>query len=125
MKKKSRYEFVDDNPQKSGVLIVKEFRVIDNTCEQYVDEMDGTWKFENNNLTATINAETNTPTFFQLKDETLKIGYYVNESDPQFTPCDGGNKGSHYCTGFKNIKTKPFLLLSYITQTDHSPNGPI
>ena len=101
--KKSRYEFVGVDSHDSGVLIVKEFRIINNNCELYIDETNGFWIIENNSLIATIDEETKTPTFFELKSDSFKIGYYVDENDPQFTPCDGENIGSHYYTEFIRI----------------------
>jgi len=68
-------------------------------CEQ-VYNASGIWTLNENNLTITIDSETDTPTFFELTNNTLRIGYY--DSDPIDT-CDGGNLPSHYYTEYIRI----------------------
>ncbi|AOW20729.1 lipocalin-like domain-containing protein [Urechidicola croceus] len=74
----------------------------DNTgdCLEDYNE-NGTWSLTGDNLSVTLNGETNNPTFFELTNNTLRIGYYDNDEND---PCDGGNLPSHYYTEYTRVE---------------------
>ena len=69
-------------------------------CEQ-IYNANGTWTLNGDDLTITIAGETDSPTFFELTNNTLRIGYY--DSDPN-DPCDGENLPSHYFTEYTRVQ---------------------
>ena len=62
---------------------------------------NGTWTLTGENLSLTINSETSNPTFFELTNNTLQIGYYNNDAND---PCDGGNLPSHHYTEYTRVE---------------------
>lgn len=84
----------------NGTLNISEFD--DNTGDCIEDyNVNGTWVLNGGNLSATLEGETINPTFFELTDNTLRIGYYDNDAND---PCDGGNLPSHYYTEFTRVE---------------------
>tara|TARA_R110001606_G_scaffold397909_2_gene575660 strand:- start:44 stop:505 length:462 start_codon:yes stop_codon:yes gene_type:complete len=84
----------------NGTLSITEYDLENGNCEQYYSAI-GTWSLSGNNLTVTTEGETNNPTFFELSNNVLRIGYY--DADPN-DPCDGGNLPSHYYTEFVRVE---------------------
>ena len=78
----------------NGTLSITGYHLNNGNCEQYLN-MIGTWSLNNNNLTETTEFDTFNPTFFELSNDILRIGYYVYDTDPDLT-CDGENLLSHY-----------------------------
>lgn len=94
---KSRYVFKND-----GTLTINEYddeNSSGNCIEDY--SLIGTWILNENKLTLTIAGETDTPTFFKLTSNNLKVGYYDSDAND---PCDGGNLPSHYYTELVRVK---------------------
>ena len=91
----SRYTFNAD-----GSLTIVDYQLENGDCIITYNE-NGVWQLNNDNLTLTIGGETNNPTFFELTNNTLRVGYY--DSDPN-DPCDGGNLPSHYYTEFNRVE---------------------
>ena len=69
-------------------------------CEQYYNST-GTWTLTGDNLSVTLDGETINPTFFELTNNTLRVGYYDNDEND---PCDGGNLPSHYYTEYTRVE---------------------
>lgn len=84
----------------NGAFIDTEFDNDSGDCLEYFNET-GTWTLNGNNLSITLDGETNNPTFFELTNNTLRIGYYDNDADD---PCDGGNLPSHYYTEYTRVE---------------------
>jgi hypothetical protein len=96
----SRYVFAShDNPdlETDGTITITEKSLINGDC-QTTYTVTGTWSLDTDDLTLTIDGETENPTFFELTSNRLRIGYYDNDPND---PCDGGNLLSHYYTEFQ------------------------
>ena len=69
-------------------------------CSESFNE-NGTWTLNGDNLSITLEGETNTSTFFEITNDTLQIGWYDNSING---PCDGGNLPSHYYYEYKRVE---------------------
>ena len=83
----------------NGTLNNQEYSENTGDCVENFGE--GNWSLTGGNLSITISGETNNPTFFELTNNSLKIGYY--DSDPD-NPCDGGSLPSHYYTEYLKME---------------------
>lgn len=83
----------------SGTLSILEYLLINDICEEDFNAM-GTWVLNGDNLTVTIEGDTITPTFLEVYDNFLRIGYH--DVDPN-NPCDGDNLPSHYYTEYVRV----------------------
>ena len=77
-----------------------QFRNIDGDCTEFRNE-DGTWSLTGDNLSTTLDGEIYNPTFFELENDTFRVGYYNNNVD---NSCDGGNLLSHHYTEFSRVE---------------------
>ena len=84
----------------NGTFNITEFDLNNGNCEEYYNS-SGTWELNGDNLTVVLDGETIIPTFFELTNNRLRIGYY--DADPN-DPCDGGNLPSHYYTEFSRVQ---------------------
>ncbi|PQJ17042.1 hypothetical protein BST93_10240 [Nonlabens tegetincola] len=84
----------------NGTVSDTGYKLQNGNCEQYYHET-GTWSLNGNNLTAKIEGDTNNPTFFELTNNTLRIGYY--DADPNEL-CDGENLRSYYYDEFVRVE---------------------
>tara|TARA_B110000483_G_C17842035_1_gene406971 strand:+ start:77 stop:541 length:465 start_codon:yes stop_codon:yes gene_type:complete len=62
---------------------------------------NGTWTLTEDNLSLNINGDISNPTFFELTNNTLQIGFF--DSDPS-NPCDGGNLRSLFYTEYTRVE---------------------
>ncbi|MBL87252.1 MAG: hypothetical protein CMO82_13080 [Winogradskyella sp.] len=83
-----------------GTLNITEYDLENGNCEQYYNST-GTWTLTGDNLSVTLDGETINPTFFELTNNTLRVGYYDNDEND---PCDGGNLPSHYYTEYTRVE---------------------
>lgn len=60
----------------------------------------GTWTLVDEELTITLEGSIVKPTFFELSDESMRIGYFDSKLN---TPCDDDNMPSHYYTEFVKL----------------------
>jgi len=100
---KSRLTFtLHSNPDLETDGVFKSLSYYDNDdsdCYSHSEDV-GTWSLDGDSLSVTSEGETNTPTYFKLTANTLKIGWY--DDDPYDT-CDGGQLHSHYYTEFVRV----------------------
>jgi hypothetical protein len=91
----SRYTFKED-----GTLIIIDYNLVFGICDITYNET-GIWILTGENFTITIDGETSNPTFFELTNNILRIGYYDAEPNE---PCENGNLPSHYYTEFIRVE---------------------
>lgn len=91
----SRYTF-----NENGTFSIIDYQMENIDCI-IAYQATGTWLLSNGNLTIIAAGVTETPTFFELTNNMLQIGYY--DADPN-DPCDGGNLPSHYYTEFSRVQ---------------------
>lgn len=76
----------------SGTINVIENYLFNDICEEDFNAT-GTWVLIDGNLTVSIEGDVSSPTFLEIYDNLLRVGFY--DADPN-NPCDGGNLPSHY-----------------------------
>ncbi|WP_027137210.1 lipocalin-like domain-containing protein [Gaetbulibacter saemankumensis] len=91
---KSRVTFASN-----GMLNITDFDDYTGDCLEDYNE-NGTWTLNGGDLSVNIDGETLNPTFFELSDNTLRIGYYDNDEND---PCDGGKLPSHCYTEYTRV----------------------